>query len=78
MKTSISIPIDIFQAAESFAQQSHLTRSALFTRAVVEFLSRRRNDGVTERLNRLYGKEESHLDEIFSKVQTSMIAKERW
>ena len=78
MKTAISIPIDIFNAAESFAQQSHLTRSALFTRAVVEFLSRRRNDGVTERLNRLYGKEESHLDEIFSKMQTSIIAKERW
>ena len=78
MKTAISIPIDIFKAAESFAQQSHLTRSALFTRAVVEFLSRRRNDGVTERLNRLYGKEEAHLDPILSKMQTSVIAKEKW
>jgi hypothetical protein len=78
MKTAISIPIDIFNAAESFAQQSHLTRSALFTRAVVEFLSRRRNDGVTERLNRLYGKEESHLDAIFTKMQTSVVAKEKW
>jgi predicted transcriptional regulator len=78
MKTAISIPTDIFNAAENFAHQSHLTRSALFTRAVVEFLSRRRNDGVTERLNRLYDKEESHLDPIFSKMQTSVVAKEKW
>jgi predicted nucleotidyltransferase component of viral defense system len=34
------------------------------------------NRAVTERLNRLYGKEESHLDKIFSKMQTSVIAKE--
>ena len=78
MKTAISIPDDIFSAAENFAHQSHLSRSALFTRALVEFLSRRRNDGVTERLNRLYDKENSRLDEALSKMQTSAISKEKW
>ena len=78
MKTAISIPDDIFSAAEKFAHQSHLSRSALFTRALVEFLSRRRNDGVTERLNRLYEKENARLDEALSKMQTSAISKEKW
>lgn len=78
MKTAISIPDDIFSAAENFAHQSHLSRSALFTRALVEFLSRRRNDGVTERLNRLYDKENSRLDEALSKMQASAISKEKW
>jgi hypothetical protein len=78
MKTAISIPDDIFSAAENFAHQSHLSRSALFTRALVEFLSRRRNEGVTERLNRLYDKENSHLDEALSKMQASAISKEKW
>jgi len=78
MKTAISIPDDIFSAAENFAHQSHLSRSALFTRALVEFLARRRNDGVTERLNRLYDKENSRLDEALSKMQTSAISKEKW
>jgi len=78
MKTAISIPDDIFSAAENFAHQSHLSRSALFTRALVEFLSRRRNEGVTERLNRLYDKETSRLDEALSKMQTSTISKEKW
>jgi metal-responsive CopG/Arc/MetJ family transcriptional regulator len=78
MKTAISIPDDIFSAAENFAHQSHLSRSALFTQALVEFLSRRRNEGVTERLNRLYDKENSRLDEALSKMQTSAISREKW
>ena len=78
MKTAISIPDDIFNAAENFAQQSRLSRSALFTRAMVEFLSRRRNEGVTERLNRLYGKEGALLDPALSKMQSLAIAKEKW
>jgi len=78
MKTAISIPDDIFSAAEDFAQQSHLSRSALFTRALVEFLSRRRNEGVTERLNRLYDKENARLDPALSKMQAAVISKEKW
>ncbi len=78
MKTAISIPDDIFSAAENYAHQSHLSRSALFTRALVEFLSRRRNEGVTERLNQLYDKEKSSLDASLSKMQKSAISKEKW
>jgi len=78
MKTAISIPDDVFSAAENFAHQSHLSRSALFTRALVEFLSRRRNEGVTERLNRLYDKENSLLEPALSRMQASAISKEKW
>ena len=78
MKTAISIPDDIFTAAENYAHQSHLSRSALFTRALVEFLSRRRNEGVTDRLNRLYDKETSRLDATLSQMQTSVLSKETW
>ena len=78
MKTAISIPDDIFNAAEKFAHQSHLSRSALFTRALVEFRARRRNDGVTERLNRLYGSEASRLDATLSKLQASVVSREKW
>jgi len=78
MKTAISIPDDIFSAAENYAHQSHLSRSALFTRAMVEFLSRRRNEGVTERLNRLYSTEPSRLEAPLSKMQMSVVSREKW
>ncbi len=78
MKTAISIPDDVFSAAENFAHESHLSRSALFTRALVDFLSRRWNEGVTERLNRVYDKENSLLDPAFSSIQASAISREKW
>jgi len=78
MKTAISIPDDVFSTAENFAHQSHLSRSALFTRALVEFLSRHRNEGVTERLNRLYDKENARLDPALSRMQSSSLFKEKW
>ena len=78
MKTAISVPDDVFSAAENFARERRLSRSALFTRAVEEFLSHHRREGVTERLNRVYEREESHLDAVISKMQTATISKEKW
>jgi hypothetical protein len=78
MKTAISIPDDVFCEAETFAHQRRLSRSALCTRALVEFLSRHRNEGVTERLNRLYDKEGAHLDASLKKMQDAVISKETW
>jgi metal-responsive CopG/Arc/MetJ family transcriptional regulator len=40
MKTAISIPDDIYQTAELVARQRHVSRSALFTDAISEFIQR--------------------------------------
>jgi hypothetical protein len=78
MKTAISVPDDVFRTAESFARQQQLSRSALFTRAVEEFLSRHRHEGVTERLNRVYAREVSPLDPALSRLQSATLPKEKW
>lgn len=78
MKTAISVPAEVFRTAESFARERKLSRSALFTRAVEEFLAHHRREGVTERLNRVYELEDSHLDPALAKLQFASIAKEQW
>ena len=78
MKTAISISNDVFTRAENFARKRRLTRSALFTRAVEEFLSHHQREGVTERLNRLYEREDSRLDPVIARLQTATILKEKW
>jgi len=78
MKTAISIPNDIFKTAESFARRKKLSRSAVFTIAVTEFLSRHRDDEVTEQLNKVYGKQESSLDPVLHVIQTASIPREKW
>jgi metal-responsive CopG/Arc/MetJ family transcriptional regulator len=78
MKTAISVPDGIFRSAEHFARERKLTRSALFTRAVEEFLAHHRRESVTERLNRVYETEDSHLDPASAKLQFASLPKERW
>lgn len=59
MKTAISIRDDIFEAAERAAAALGISRSELYARAVAEFVSRRDGDRVTERLDAVYGEDES-------------------
>lgn len=78
MKTAISIPDDVFKTADSFARHKRLSRSALFTLAVTEFLSHHRPDEVTDRLNKVYGRQESAVDPVLSGLQFASVAKENW
>lgn len=78
MKTAISVPDDVFRTADNFAREQRLSRSALFTRAVEEFLSHHRREGVRDRLNRVYEREDSQLDAVISRLQTSTLPREKW
>ena len=78
MKTAISIPPDVFEAAESLARQRRLSRSALYTRAVEEFLQRHRSESVTEQLNRVYGEQSSALDPVLAELQKRSIPDDSW
>ena len=78
MKTAISIPDSIFQAAESMAHHLKISRSELFTTAVSEFMDAHKNDDVTTSLNKVYGNSNSKLDPKLSLMQNSSIKQEKW
>ena len=78
MKTAISVPDDVFRTAEHFARERKLSRSALSTRAVEEFLAHHRQEGVTERLDRVYANENSSLDPVFRQLQFASLPKGQW
>lgn len=78
MKTAISIPDNVFALAEQFAKQHKITRSSLFTAAVDEYIHHHREDGVTQKLDAIYGKEESSLDPVLSQLQSRSLPKEEW
>ena len=56
MKTAISLPDELFKAAEETAAELGISRSRLFALAVKEFISRHRKEHITEQLNRVYEK----------------------
>ncbi len=81
MKTAISIPDDVFKEAELAAKKLGVSRSELYANAVAEFVERYRREGVTEKLNAIYGAEEgeeSSLDPNLQSLQLETLAKEDW
>ena len=78
MKTAISIPDQIFSRADRFARLRKMTRSALFTIAVDEYIQHHRQDNVTEKLNEVYTKQDSSLDPILDDLQALSLPKEDW
>jgi len=51
LKTTFHIPDELFSEAERLASRLGMSRSALYAQAVAEFIARRRQDSVTERIN---------------------------
>jgi metal-responsive CopG/Arc/MetJ family transcriptional regulator len=78
MKTAISIPDLIFEAAERVAKRFGVSRSQLYTKAVTEYLIGHHRDDVTEKLNEIYKKESSELDPICHALQFSSVQKDEW
>jgi metal-responsive CopG/Arc/MetJ family transcriptional regulator len=78
MKTAISIPDPLFEAAEQYAQEKGLSRSELYAKAIQHFLDTFRHQDVTETLNSIYGEEESLLDPGYIAAQGQILSKEEW
>jgi metal-responsive CopG/Arc/MetJ family transcriptional regulator len=53
MKTAISLPDDVFHAAERHARRARKSRSQLYAEALSEYLARHAPDEVTEAMNQV-------------------------
>ena len=80
MKTAISLPDPLFQAAEYLAKRMGLSRSELFQRALQTFLQVHKDEGVTEELNLVYTQEsvEAHIDPLLEQWQLKSLPKDEW
>jgi len=67
MKTAISIPDDVFDDAERLARELNQSRSALYSRAVREYVARHAPDSVTATLDALLA-DEIDPDSEFARV----------
>ncbi|HEX9549103.1 MAG TPA: hypothetical protein VF942_17315 [Acidimicrobiales bacterium] len=76
MKTAISIPDSLFDAADRLAHRLGLSRSQLYVRAIERFLAEESDDDVTAQLNELYAREDSRLDDGVAAAQGRAVADE--
>ncbi len=78
MKTAISIPDPIREAAEQLAHQLGVTRSDLYASAVSSFVKPHPEDQITAQLDNLYASEESFLDAVSTQLQALSVLQENW
>lgn len=78
MKTAISLPDDLFSAADSLARRLGMSRSRLFASALAEYIAKHRTARVTERLNAVYGSEPSQLAKVTRRSQRHRVARSEW
>jgi Ribbon-helix-helix protein, copG family. len=78
MKTAISIPDDLFEKAEELAERLEVSRSQLYARAIEEYTERHTSQRVREKLDEVYGDNESALDPVFAIMQSIALPPEKW
>lgn len=59
VKTAVSLERSLFEEAEVMAHQLKITRSRLFAEALEEYIQRRKNRELLEKINAVYSDEET-------------------
>ena len=80
MKTAISIPDALFEAAERLAKRMGMSRSELYSTAVSRFIEENHTLGVREQLDAVYASdpESSRMDPFFTRLQIESLPEEDW
>ena len=80
MKTAISIPDPIFEAAEKLARRLGISRSQLYSKAIDSLVEKYRYSGVTEQLDAVYSvnPEAGVLEQEVEELQSRSLTEEEW
>ncbi|HEY4307446.1 MAG TPA: hypothetical protein VGM82_23435 [Gemmatimonadaceae bacterium] len=73
MKTAISLPDELFSAADVLASRLGLSRSGLIAAALTEYIARHKTAKISERLDAVYGTEDSGIDPSIAAAQRRAI-----
>lgn len=79
VKTAISIDEALFKAADKLAREMHLSRSALFSRAVSDLLMRQAAGDITDRLSKVHSGAMDEEERAFlraSAIQTARLTED--
>jgi predicted transcriptional regulator len=78
MKTAISLPDDVFRAAEQHARRTRKSRSQLYAEALSEYLSRHAPDEVTDAMNQAVDQLTEPSDAFVSAAARHVLERSEW
>ena len=78
MKTAISVPNPVFEAAEDLAKRLGVSRSQLYTTAITRYMDSFDDEAVTQALNEVYADSTETIDPILMQMQMLSLPVEEW
>jgi metal-responsive CopG/Arc/MetJ family transcriptional regulator len=78
MKTTVSIPDDLFARAERLARHGRRSRSEVYSAALREYVARHDPDDVTEAMNRVVSVIEAEPDAFVSAAARRLLRRSEW
>ena len=78
MKTTIYIPVDLRELADTIARCLGMSRSELVQAALKAYLADRESLRITEKLNRVYSVADSTMDEHLEQLQSCSLRPDSW
>jgi Ribbon-helix-helix protein, copG family len=78
VKTTVSIPDDVFARAERLARQTKKSRSQLFSDAVREYVARHAAEEVTDAMDRACDELRGSTDKFVSSAGRRILERSEW
>lgn len=78
MKVAVSVPNQVFDAAERLAKERRVPRSQVFSEALEEYVAKHDAAAVMAKLNAVYDRESSAVDGALSAAGYAALSHEAW
>ena len=78
MKTAVSLPDDVFRAAERHARRARKSRSKLYAEALSEYLARHAPDEITEAMNLVIDQLNEPTDPFVTAAARRILERTEW
>lgn len=78
MKTAVSVPDPVFVSADALAKRLGMSRSRLYATALAEYVAKFQASKVTQRLDAVYGKQDSRIEPRLARAQRRAVKRPEW
>jgi metal-responsive CopG/Arc/MetJ family transcriptional regulator len=78
MKTAVSIPDEVFEAADRLARRTKRSRSQVFSEALKEYIARHTPDEITEAMNKVCSELGAVTDGFVSAAARRTLKRSEW
>ncbi|MEK6243212.1 MAG: ribbon-helix-helix protein, CopG family [Pseudomonadota bacterium] len=78
MKTAVSVPDDVFEAAQKLARRTKRSRSRIFSDALKEYVARHAPEEVTDAMDRVCAELGEREDAFLASAARRVLTRSEW